>query len=349
MGRIERILGRLEGLRLERPQPLLRKRNRVRTVHATTAIEGNRLTHDEVIAVLDGRRVAARASDLTEVLNANAAYERLTSFRATSATSLLRAHGVLMKGLVHDAGRFRAGSVGVLRGTRVLHLAPPAHLVDSHVRALLAWVRSTRAPLLVAGCALHYELLFIHPFSDGNGRLARLWQQVVHLGVSPVLAYVPVESVIRERQRTYYTVLRRCDSKGDCSEFILFCLNALGEALDHFARQARPEREDAAARLDSFLRARGPAPFTRAEYLAFHPRLSTASASRDLANGVSMRRLARQGTRATARYRLRSAAAWRSGSGSSTQAVNRSSRRLPRRPAASSPSTRRRTRPRPSP
>lgn len=304
VARLERVLGRLEGLSVEKPQPMLRKRNRVRTVGATTAIEGNRLDEAQVTAVLDGKRVVGRAQDVQEIVNANEAYERLAEWKPTSSRSLLVAHAVLMKGLLPGAGRFRTSGVGVFRGERLTHLAPPAHLVADQVKRLLRWAGSTDTPRVVTACVVHYELLFIHPFIDGNGRLARLWQQVVQREHAPVLEFVPVESVIRSRQPAYYAALRASDRGGACTPFLEFLLEALAEATQEFADAVRPERETQETRLARARLHFAARWFSRADYLALHPRLSTATASRDLAAGVAAGALRPRGHQRLTEYRF---------------------------------------------
>lgn len=302
---IERLLGRLEGLSLSQPQPQLRKRNRVRTVQASAAIEGNRLSEAQVTALLDGKRVLGRAQDVREILNVNAAYERLPRWKPSSVKSLLAAHGVLMKGLVARPGHFRTSGVGVFRGRRLAHLAPPAHLVPGHVADLLAWLDEAEVHPLIAGCVIHYELLFIHPFMDGNGRLARLWQQVIHRQSSALLQFVPVESVIRDRQRQYYDALRASDRGGDCTAFVEFALAALSAALGQLVEEVRPARETIAQRLERARARFGRRWFSRADYRALHVKLSTASASRDLAGGREEGLLEARGERRFTEYRFR--------------------------------------------
>ncbi len=304
ISRIDQALGRLQGLSVDQPQPLLRKRNRVRSVQASAAIEGNALTVDQVTAVLDGRRVLAPAKDLREIVNVNAAYERLEKWAPSSRKSLLAAHAVLMDELVPDAGRFRTSGVGVFRGERLAHLAPPAHLVSHQVDELLRWLRRAEVPPLIAGCVVHYELLFIHPFLDGNGRLARLWQQVVHREHSPLLQFVPVESVIRERQREYYRALRRSDGEGDSTPFLEFSLRAVADALIAFGTEVRPGRETAGVRLEKAKAHFKRRWFSRRDYLHLHVKLSTATASRDLAAGVASRALQPRGTGPVMEYRF---------------------------------------------
>lgn len=304
VARIERSLGRLEGLSIDRPQPKLRQRNQVKSVQASAQIEGNPLTLEQVTAVLEGQRVVGARKDVQEILNVNAAYDALEGWRASHFESLLAAHRVLMTGLTADAGTLRRGGVGVFRGPKLQHFAPPAHLVHHHLTGLLRWLRTTRTSALIAACVVHYELLLLHPFSDGNGRLARLWQQVVHRQHHPLLAFVPVESVVRDRQAAYYRALRRSDAGGDATPFLEFSLSALASALEGFAREVRPERLDGSARLAK-ARASLSGWFARADYVALHPRLSTASASRDLAEAVADGVLERRGERRLARYRFR--------------------------------------------
>jgi Fic family protein len=305
VSRIDQALGRLRGLAVTQPQPLLRKRNRVRSVQASAAIEGNPLSAAQVTALLDGQRVVGREKDFREILNVNDAYERLDGWVATSRKSLLQAHGTLMRGLLPDAGRFRTSGVGVFRGEQLTHLAPPAHLVSHQVDELFGWLRRSEVPALVAGCVVHYELLFIHPFADGNGRLARLWQLVIHRGHSPMLQFVPVESFIRERQRGYSSCLRRADKTGDSTAFVEFCLRALADALDAFGHDVRPARETAEGRLKQACLHFAQRWFSRGDYLRLHVRLSTATASRDLALGVAAGTLQARGAARLTEYRVR--------------------------------------------
>ena len=298
-------MGRLEGLRGAAPSPLLRKRSRIRTVHGSAAIEGNPLSAAQVTAVLEGKRVAASPSDLREVLNANAAYERAGGFRPWSVPSMLEAHRLLMGGLLSDAGRWPTTAVGVLSGTRVRHLAPPAWRVDALVRSLLGWARATVEPRAVVAAVVHYELLFIHPFTDGNGRLARLWQHVILTAASPVFGFVPVESIIRERQRQYYRVLAACDRAGDSTAFVELMVDALGDAVESIAADYRPGRGDAPDRVAVARAQFARRWFSRAEYLALHRGISAVTASRDLAAATRDRRVERRGDKRLARYRFR--------------------------------------------
>ncbi len=303
---IARLVGRVEALPSTVPQPKLRRRNRIRTVHATLAIEGSGLDEAGVTAVLDGKRVLGHRTEVREVQNVIAAYDRVARWDPGRTADLLAAHGVLMKGLVPDAGRLRRGDVGVVQGSRIAHVAPPASQVHRLVEQLLGFARrDTSTHVLVKAAVVHYELEFIHPFSDGNGRLGRLWQHRILLDMHPVFEHVPVESIVRARQPAYYAALGESDRAGVANPFLSFALQATHDALAELLAELRPQTPTAADRLDRAREAFERRDFSRADYARLFPSLSMPTASRDLRAGVDAGRLVRRGDRATARYRFR--------------------------------------------
>ena len=225
------LLGRLEALEVAGKVPVLRRENRIRSIHSSLAIENNTLTLEQVTAVIAGKRVLGSPREVQEVKNAFAAYEAMKSWNPASSRDLLAAHRLLMEGLIDGAGKFRTGSVGIAQGKRIVHLAPPASRVPGLMKDLLGWLKRTDAHPLIAGSVFHYELEFIHPFADSNGRIGRLWQTLVLSGWNPLFAYLPVESVIRDRQADYYKVLAKCDNAGNSTAFIEFLLAAILTAL----------------------------------------------------------------------------------------------------------------------
>lgn len=228
---IAESLGRWKQANQDTLTPHLRRNNRIRTIQASLAIEQNTLSLEQVTAVLDGKAVLGLPREIQEVKNAFAAYEALPDWRPDRLEDLLSAHSLLMRGLADDAGRLRVGGVGIYRGQQLIHLAPPASRLPRLMADLLGWLARTDAHPLIASSALHYELEFIHPFSDGNGRIGRLWQTLVLSRWQPILAYLPVETVIKNRQDDYYCVLGEADQATDCSGFILFMLDAIADAL----------------------------------------------------------------------------------------------------------------------
>jgi Fic family protein len=211
--------------------PELRRGNRIRTLQASLAIEQNTLSVEQVTAVLDGKTVLGSQKEIQEVRNAFATYEAMERWQPHRQADLLQAHALLMAGLVDKPGKLRSGDVGIWRGSKLLHMAPPASRVPTLVKDLLGWVRKTDAHPLVASAAFHYEFEFIHPFPDGNGRMGRLWQTLILSQWQPMLAWLPVETVIRHRQQDYYAQLAKADASSDCSGFIEFMLQAISDSL----------------------------------------------------------------------------------------------------------------------
>ena len=211
--------------------PRLRRENRIRSIHASLAIENNSLSLEQVTAILEGKRIRGLPREIQEVKNAVAAYELLETLNPSSQRDFLTAHATLMQSLADDAGRFRTGGVGIYQGKRLVHMAPPAERVPYLVKDLFAWMKSTDLHPLLASAALHYEIEFIHPFSDGNGRIGRLWQTVVLSKWKPQLAFLPVESVVHDRQAAYYKALAASDQQANVAPFAEFILQALLDAV----------------------------------------------------------------------------------------------------------------------
>lgn len=230
---IERIgesLGRLSLDESHSPTSRLRRETRIQSIQASLQIEGNTLSLEQVTAVLDGKRVLGSPREIQEVRNAFAAYEQLENLAPESRKDLCLAHAILMNGLLDDPGTFRRDSVGIQRGADVVHIAPPADRVFFLVDDLLGWLADTKAHPLIASSVFHYELEFIHPFMDGNGRLGRLWQTLILGHCNDLFYMIPIESIIRDRQPAYYSALRQSDESGNSTSFVEFLLDAMLDA-----------------------------------------------------------------------------------------------------------------------
>jgi Fic family protein len=229
---IGELVGRYTATAEKRLSPILRRGNRIRTIQASLAIENNSLTVEQVTAIIDGKRVMGLPREIQEVRNAFAAYENIDSWNPASMNDLLRAHELLTAGLIDESGKIRSGGVGIFKGKELIHMAPPADRVHDLMKNLMSWLASAAEHPIVTSCIFHYEFEFIHPFSDGNGRLGRLWQTLILSKWKPLWAFLPVETFIGEQQETYYAVLGRADAAGDATPFVAFMAQILKQALE---------------------------------------------------------------------------------------------------------------------
>ena len=214
--------------------PRLRRDNRVKTIHASLAIEDNSLSIEQVTDIIAGKRVLGPQNEICEVKNAFEAYENLLELNPYLIKDMLKAHKMLMHDLTKEAGTFRQGGVGVFAGDRLVHMAPPAERVPQLIKELIDWLKKDKAHPLIKSCVFHYEFEFIHPFADGNGRMGRMWHTLILYKWKPIFGWLPIETIIRERQEEYYNALGKADSKADSGVFIEFLLQAIYDSLKEY-------------------------------------------------------------------------------------------------------------------
>jgi Fic family protein len=296
-------MGEIKSARLVKPPTELRKRNRIKTIQSSLGIEGNSMTIEQITDLLNNKRVLAPQKDILEVKNAIEAYSLLHDFNAYKLDSLCKAHGILMNGLIKNAGKLRHTSAGILKGNDIAHIAPPGEMVYPLMNDLFEYLKKDDDLLLVKSCVFHYEFEFIHPFEDGNGRMGRLWQTMILRDYSPVFEYLPIETLIKERQQDYYNILGKSDSKGNSTDFIEFMLEIVSIALDELLRtqNVTVTNKD---RIKLFKDIIDDKFFTRQDYLRHNKEISSATASRDLKDAVNNGIVEKTGDKRLTKYRF---------------------------------------------
>ncbi len=280
-GHINEALGQCNSLRLIKPEATLRKQNRIKTIHSSLAIEGNTLDIEQITAIINHVHVIGRKRDILEVQNAIKAYEMLPEIDAFSLQDFLTVHGILMSGLIERPGQFRMTHVGITNGVEVKHIAPSFTMVPTLMQDVFTYLRDDHDVVLIKSCVFHYEMEFIHPFEDGNGRMGRYWQTRLLMEAHPIFEYIPVEDTIKQRQAEYYHVLAEADRSGTSTVFIEYMLNAIHESLRATLNAAKIPTNDVTQRAEYALRSFKEW-FDRKDYMRINKGISSATASRDL-------------------------------------------------------------------
>ena len=227
-------------------KPHLRKNNRIKSIHSSLKIEANSLTIGQVRDVINGKTVLGEQKEIQEVKNAYAAYEKLLEINPFNINELKSLHGIMTKYLVDESGEFRKGEEGVFSGDKCIFMAPPARMVPELMANLFGWLFRSKEEVhpLIMSAVFHYEFVFIHPFSDGNGRMARLWHSAFLSKWNPMFEYIPIESQIEKFQDEYYDAIARCHTEGSSNTFILFMLEQIDKILDEILKQISASAEN---------------------------------------------------------------------------------------------------------
>ncbi len=299
---ISEKIGEVNANFLNKPSTLLRKQNRIKTIHSSLKIEGNTLSKEQITALLENKRVVGPKKDIKEVLNAIDIYENLDSYNPLNEKSFLKAHQNLMSNLIEDAGKYRNQGVGIVKGTKVEHLAPPFENVKYLINDLFKYLKNPNEIELIKSCVFHYEMEFIHPFLDGNGRMGRLWQTLILMEKYPVFEYLPFETLISKDQEKYYNALSESDKSGKSTRFIEYMLNVIDISISellNFNNRTLNEKN----RLEYFS-SLNKIEFTRKDYMDIFKDISTATASRDLKKGVELNLFEKIGKMNKTKYKL---------------------------------------------
>jgi Fic family protein len=295
-------IGQINAKFLDKPAPKLRKENRIKTIHSSLRMEGNTLTEEQITALIENKRIIGPEKDVNEVLNAIIVYNQLNSFDPKSSKSFLNAHEILMKGLVPENGKYRKKGVGIMAGDRIAHMAPPAENVPHLMNDLFRYLKESKEISLIKSCVFHYEMEFIHPFIDGNGRMGRLWQTLILMKEYPVFEFIPFENIIHKTQRNYYHALAQSDKSGNSTPFIAYMLNVINDSL-HNVLDFKSRILNTEDRLTYFYEL-NQTEFSRKDYVNIFKEISSATASRDLKKGVELGLFDKEGDKTKTIYRI---------------------------------------------
>ena len=284
---ISEKLGEINATYLSKQSPQLRQQNRIKTIHSSLQIEGNTLTEEQITALIENKRVIGPEKDVLEVLNAIKLYENLEKYKFYSDKSFLKAHKELMNGLIQSPGKYRTKGVGIVKGNIVEHIAPPAENVPYLMKDLFEYLKDSEELTLIKSCVFHYEMEFIHPFIDGNGRMGRLWQTLILMSEYPVFEFLPFQTLISQTQNEYYNSLAMCDKLGKSTMFIEYMLGVIDKSLSSLLDYNNRIFKDV-DRLEYFIKL-GAKEFTRKDYMNTFKNLSSATASRDLKKGLELK------------------------------------------------------------
>ena len=300
---ISEKIGQINAKFLDKPSPKLRKENRIKTIHSSLSIEGNTLTEEQITALLENKRVIGPIKDVSEVLNAIKVYNDLSSLNPYSQKSFLEAHKTLMEGLIAQPGVYRTKGVGIVTGDKITHMAPPSGRVLFLMKDLFDYLEDSDEIELIKSCVFHYEMEFIHPFVDGNGRMGRLWQSLILMQSFPFFEFIPFESIISNTQNDYYSALSESDKKGISTPFIEYMLNAIDQSLFdtlNFKNRTMTSED----RITYFSEITNDK-FTRKDYMFVFKDISSATASRDLKLGVDLGVFEKDGDKKNTIYKLK--------------------------------------------
>lgn len=302
--KIADLLGKLNSAELTKPALELRRANKIQSIHSSLVIEGNSLSLEQATAFIHHHPIRGPHKDILELKNAVAVYEKIADFHYPSISDFQRAHKLLMKDLIKDNGKWRLADIGTFAGSKVTHMAPSYKRVSLLMKNCFAFLK-TKEALLIKACVFHYELTFIHPFSDGNGRMARFWQQVILRHYDPLFEFLPVEKLIKANQKKYYLVLSLCDEAGNSTAFIHFMLNLIYHALIEYDQLFYSRRLNKNSRIEKAKTHFKQRWFARQNYLELNKSISAVTASRDLKEAVTKKQLEKKGDKRLTEYRFR--------------------------------------------
>ncbi len=298
---ISEKIGEVNAKYLIKTNPTLRKQNQIKTIHSSLSIEGNTLTKEQITAIIENKRVIGPEKDIIEVLNALEVYKNINKLKPYKEKDFLNAHKLLLNKLIEKPGKYRTQGVGIVKGSKVEHVAPPFQNVPYLMKDLFEYLNDKSELTLIKSCVFHYEMEFIHPFLDGNGRMGRLWQTLILMQDYPIFEFLPFETLISKNQEKYYKALSQSDKEGKSTKFIEYMLSIIDSSLSELLGNSSKKLTEK-DRINIYLEQNNNE-FSRKDYMNYFKDISSATASRDLKNAVENNLIVKNGDKKTTTYK----------------------------------------------
>ena len=221
-----------------------RKKSQVRSIYSSLAIEANSLSLNEVNNIFDSKKIVGPQKDIQEVKNAIEAYSNIKKYNWRKEKDLNKVHSIFMKYLDDDNGKYRKHGEGVKRGRKIIYRAPESILVPSLMNSLFKFINENEKTIhpLVLSCIFHYYFVYIHPYTDGNGRTARFWVSLILCDYNEIFAFLPIEETIYKYQKQYYKAIDSCHDNGNVNAFIKFMLKVIKETINNTTQKTTQKK-----------------------------------------------------------------------------------------------------------
>ena len=213
-------------------------KSKIRSIHSSLAIEANSLSLFDVENISENKQILGKKDEVQEVKNAIEAYNHINEYNYKSENDLLKLHELMMKYFDEDNGNYRNHGEGVKRNDEIIYMAPESTLVPSLMKSLFEYINNSELNIIILSAIFHYYFVFIHPFSDGNGRCARFWITLMLINYDKNFEFIPLEEEIYLNQEEYYLAIAECHNNGNANVFIKFILHTINSSLDKLIKNS---------------------------------------------------------------------------------------------------------------
>lgn len=207
-------------------------KSKVRSIHSSLSIEANSLSLFDVENISQNKQVLSKRNEVQEVKNAIEVYNHINDYNYKSEEDFLKAKQIMTKYFDEDNGGYRNHGEGIKRNNKKIYMAPESILVPTLMKSLFDYLNKSDLNVIILSAIFHYYFVTIHPFSDGNGRMARFWVSLMLFNYNKSFEFIPIEEEIYLNQEEYYKSIADCHVNGNANVFIKFILKIINSSLD---------------------------------------------------------------------------------------------------------------------